>query len=66
MKLPEEIREFFRRQGARGGKTRARNLTAEQRSEGARRAVQARWAKAKAEAENEKSGEEKSKRGGKL
>lgn len=47
MKLPDEIREYFRKQGATGGKTRAENLTAEQRSELARKAVNARWAKAK-------------------
>jgi len=45
MKLPDEVREFFRRQGRIGGKRRAQNLTPEERSEGARRAVQARWAK---------------------
>jgi hypothetical protein len=48
MKLPDEVREFFRRQGRIGGKTRAQNLTAEERSEGARRAVEARWARRKA------------------
>jgi len=47
MKLPDEIREFFKKQGAVGGKTRAENLTAEQRSEAARKAVQSRWAKSK-------------------
>jgi hypothetical protein len=48
-KLPPEILDFFRKQGAKGGKkggtARAANMTAEQRSESARRAVQARWAK---------------------
>jgi hypothetical protein len=48
MKLPDDVREFFRRQGRIGGRTRAQNLTPEERSEGARRAVQARWAKRKA------------------
>jgi hypothetical protein len=47
MKLPEEIREYFRKQGAIGGKSRADNMTAEERSEASRKAVQARWAKAK-------------------
>jgi hypothetical protein len=51
-KLPPEILDFFRKQGAIGGKkggtARAANMTPEQRSESARRAVQARWEKAKA------------------
>jgi hypothetical protein len=47
MKMPEEIRKFFRKQGAVGGKTRAENLSAEERREAARKAVQARWQKAK-------------------
>jgi hypothetical protein len=34
--------------GKKGGKARAKNLTPQQRSEGARKAVLARWAKAKA------------------
>ena len=38
-----------RKGGKLGGPARAANLTAEQRSESARRAVQARWAKAKHE-----------------
>lgn len=33
--------------GRRGGKARAKNMTAEQRSEQARAAVKARWAKQK-------------------
>ena len=33
--------------GKKGGKARARNMTPEERSESARKAVQARWAKAK-------------------
>jgi hypothetical protein len=33
--------------GRRGGQARAKNLTSEQRKEAARKAVQARWAKAK-------------------
>ena len=44
-KLPEAALEFFRKKGRIGGKRRAANLTAEQRSEQARIAVQARWAK---------------------
>jgi hypothetical protein len=50
-KLPPEVREFFVRMGkkggASGGRTRAANMTAEQRSEAARKAVKARWAKKK-------------------
>jgi hypothetical protein len=36
-----------RKGGKKGGPARAANLTAKQRSESARKAVQARWAKAK-------------------
>lgn len=35
--------------GRKGGKARARNLTPEQRIESARKAITARWAKAKEE-----------------
>jgi len=38
-----------RRGGKIGGPARAANMTAQERSEAARKAVQARWAKAKAE-----------------
>jgi hypothetical protein len=51
-KLPPEIRSFFVAMGQQGGKlggpARAASMTAEERSENARKAVQARWAKAKA------------------
>jgi hypothetical protein len=43
MKLPEEIREFFRKQGSIGGKKRKANLSAEERHDIARRAAIARW-----------------------
>lgn len=50
-KLPPEIRSFFVSMGSKGGKiggkALAAKLTPEQRSENARRAVRARWAKAK-------------------
>jgi hypothetical protein len=50
-KLPPEVLEYFVRMGkkggASGGRTRAANMTAEERSESARKAVQARWAKTK-------------------
>ena len=48
-RLPQDIREFFVKMGRKGGKIggsiRAANMTAKQRSESARKAVQARWAK---------------------
>jgi hypothetical protein len=50
-RLPPEIRDFFvkegRKGGLKGGRARADALTPEQRSESARKAVRARWAKAK-------------------
>jgi len=50
-KLPADIAEYFRKEGAKGGKlsgpARMAKLTPEQRSEIARKAVAARWAKAK-------------------
>jgi hypothetical protein len=52
-KMPPEALAYFirmgRKGGALGGHTRAANMTAEQRSEGARKASQARWARVKAE-----------------
>ena len=51
--LPPEVQEFFVKMGRKGGKlggsARAANMTAKERSESARKAVQARWAKKKAE-----------------
>jgi hypothetical protein len=48
-KLPPDIRDYFVKMGRKGGKiggaARAANMTAEQRSESARKAVQARWGK---------------------
>jgi hypothetical protein len=50
-KMPEDVRSFFVAMGRKGGKiggsSRAANMTPEERSEAARRAVQARWAKRK-------------------
>jgi hypothetical protein len=50
--MPPEMLEYFAKMGARGGKiggaARAANMTYEQRSEGARKASQARWARVKA------------------
>ena len=45
MKLPDEIREFSRKQGSIGGKKRKRVLSPEERTESARKAAQARWSK---------------------
>jgi hypothetical protein len=51
-KLPPEIRDYFVRMGkkggALGGRTRAANMTEEERSESARKAVVARWQRIKA------------------
>ena len=50
-RLPKGVREAMREAGRifgrEGGKARAKKLSPEQRSEIARRAVQARWARAK-------------------
>ncbi len=49
--LPPDVRDFFVKMGRKGGKlggaARAANMTAEERSESSRKAVQARWAKVK-------------------
>lgn len=49
--MPPEMLEYFAKMGARGGKIggklRAANMTKEQRSEGARKASEARWARTK-------------------
>jgi len=44
-KLPEDVLEFFRATGAKGGRARAKRLSPEQRTEAAKKAVQAREAK---------------------
>jgi hypothetical protein len=44
-KLPKAALDFFREQGRIGGTQRAANLSPVERSEQARKAVQARWAK---------------------
>lgn len=48
-KIPAEALEFFRKAGSRGGKigtkARMKKLTPEQRTELARKAAAARWAK---------------------
>jgi hypothetical protein len=49
--VPAELREYLAKLGKKGGKkggpARAAAMTAEQRSESARKAVIARWAKTK-------------------
>lgn len=47
IKLPKAALEFFREQGRIGALKRAASLSPEERSEQARKAVQARWAKVK-------------------
>ena len=50
-KLPQDVRDFFVKEGKKGGhiggKARAAKLSPEERSESARKAVKARWAKHK-------------------
>lgn len=47
-RLPPEVLEYFKKQGAKGGKiggaVRRDNMTPEERSASARKAVMARWA----------------------
>lgn len=43
MKLPEDVKEFFRKQGKIGAKKRSANLSPERRQEIARNAAIARW-----------------------
>jgi len=50
MKLPDDVREFFRKQGSIGGKRKNAKLSAEERSEAARHAAAARWAAHKQDA----------------
>jgi len=49
-KVPQELRDYLSKLGKKGGKrggpARAAAMTPEQRSESARKAVQARWKKA--------------------
>jgi len=55
-----EMEEFFRRTGAQGGRKRAANMTREERSESARKAVLARWAQNKAKVRSAKAAVKKS------
>ena len=50
--LRELARILGRRGGKKGGKARAANMTPEERSESARKAVRARWAKKRREEES--------------
>jgi hypothetical protein len=43
MKLPEDVKKFFRKQGKIGAKKRSANLSPERRQEIARDAANARW-----------------------
>ena len=45
--LPKELRQYLSKLGRKGGPARAAAMSKEQRSESARKAVLARWAKAK-------------------
>ncbi len=46
MKLPDDIREFFRQQGKIGAAKRHAGMTAERRSAVAKLAAKTRWARA--------------------
>jgi hypothetical protein len=54
--IPAGLSEYFARIGKKGGKkggrVRASRMSAEERSESARRAIQARWATVKAKAKH--------------
>jgi hypothetical protein len=45
MKLPDDVKEMFKKAGSKGGKRRRKVLTAEQRKASGRKAARARWAK---------------------
>jgi hypothetical protein len=57
--LSDEAREMFRAWGRQGGQKRSRRLSSEERKAQARRAVKARWGRAKPRDES------KARRGGK-
>jgi hypothetical protein len=52
MKLPENVKAYFQRQGRIGAARREEVVSPERRSEIARLAAQARWAKPAAKATN--------------
>jgi hypothetical protein len=45
--MKDELSEYLRKLGRKGGKATAKRLTPEQRKESAKKAAQARWAKHK-------------------
>lgn len=45
MKWTEEQKRVFSEMGKRGGKARAKRMTKKQRTDAARKAINARWAK---------------------
>lgn len=45
MKIPENVRAYFQRQGKLGAKRRMEMLSPERRSEIAKKAAEARWAR---------------------
>jgi hypothetical protein len=53
--LPDAVLKYFKEQGSRGGRKRAKNLSKKQRSEQARKAVQTRWAKSKSKSKIKKT-----------
>jgi len=59
MKLPENVKAYFQRQGKIGAAKRKENLTPERRSEIARQAAIARWASQVKETNAAKASEKK-------
>ena len=53
-KMPKDALAFFREKGRIGGRTRAANLSAQERREQARNAFKARWAKRTEDAQKKK------------
>jgi hypothetical protein len=49
MALTKEAREYFAKEGRRGGKAYVKNSTPEERKQAASKAAKARWSKAKKE-----------------
>jgi hypothetical protein len=47
MALSKEAREFFVKEGSKGGKLAAKKMTKQERSEKMRKAANARWSKKK-------------------
>ena len=54
MKMPEDVREFFRKQGKIGAAKRTERLSPERRREIAKDAADARWAKVSKKASSKK------------